>query len=280
MIYAIILSVTSANILERMRVLGTDFRPLGAVVLALTWTDCGGLSKVTSLEPSTLTLGATTTVTGHGNMPMEVTGGSYNIKMNAGGFINENWNGDICQAKTFDLPLGMGSVKFNGMPCPIAKGAEALSMDIQMSGLIPTSMASATIKVTATDSSGQELLCLNLNTKPQGAALASAANACMDSADQAIWTKDGSADFASDLSACGHQCLGDAGCTSKCIEKRRGYTAACSGCFGTLTGCTKDNCMFDCMLSATGSSCKNCVDKDCTPAFETCSGLTPPSQAE
>merc|ERR1712066_554847 len=104
-------------------------------------------------------------------------------------------------------------------------------------------------------------------------------SACKDAADQAVWNKDGKADFASDLSACGHQCLGGASCTSTCIEKRRGYTAACSNCFGTLTGCTKDNCMFDCMLDANGSSCKNCVDKSCTPAFETCSGVTPPSKA-
>merc|ERR1712207_13314 len=102
---------------------------------------------------------------------------------------------------------------------------------------------------------------------------------CKDAADQAVWNKDGKTDFASDLSACGHQCLGGAACTAKCIEKRRGYTEACSKCFGTLTGCTKDNCMFDCMLDANGSSCKNCVDQHCTPAFETCSGLTPPSKA-
>merc|ERR1712173_68356 len=87
-------------------------------------------------------------------------------------------------------------------------------------------------------------------------------------------------DFASDLSKCGHQCLGGADCTSKCIEKDYGYTAPCASCFGQLTGCTKDNCMFDCMLDANGSSCKNCVDQHCTPAFETCSGLTPPAKAE
>merc|ERR1712083_986230 len=119
-------------------------------------------------------------------------------------------------------------------------GDSTLSMDITMSSLIPTSMAAATMT---------------------------------------IWTKDGSADFASDLSACGHQCLGDASCTSTCIAKRRGYTEACADCFGALTGCTKDNCMFDCMMDASGSTCKNCVDAHCTPAFETCSGLTPPSKA-
>merc|ERR1719356_1207259 len=106
-----------------------------------------------------------------------------------------------------------------------------------------------------------------------------AGDACMDAADQAVWNKDGRTDFASDLSACGHKCLGDAKCTSTCIAERRGYTEACADCFGALTGCTKDNCMFDCMLDANGSSCKNCVDKSCTPAFKTCSGLTPPAKA-
>merc|ERR1712190_429493 len=170
----------------------------------------------------------------------------------------------------------MGSVKFNGMSCPVAKGDEALSMDITMSSLIPTSMAAATIKVTAKDTNGQEILCLNLNTKPTSAELAATAGVCKDTpADMTIWTKDGSADFASDLSTCGHKCLGDAKCTSDCIAKLRGYTMACADCFGTLTGCTKDNCMLD----ASGSTFKNCVDAHCTPAFETCSGLTPPSKS-
>merc|ERR1719410_2364184 len=119
--------------------------------------------------------------------------------------------------------------------------------------------------------------CSGLTPPSSKSLTAPMAGACTDAADQAVWNKDGKADFASDLSACGHKCLGDASCTSDCIEKRRGYTEACSDCFGELTGCTKDNCMFDCMLDANGSSCKNCVDAHCTPAFKTCSGLTPPS---
>merc|ERR1719150_1859204 len=116
-------------------------------------------------------------------------------------------------------------------------------------------------------------------TPPSKAELMASA-ACADTADQKVWTTDGKTDFEGDLNACGHQCLGMASCTSKCIAKRRGYTATCADCFGTLTGCTKDHCMFDCMTDAQGTSCKNCVDEHCTPAFETCSGLTPPSKAE
>merc|ERR1719192_2744899 len=116
-------------------------------------------------------------------------------------------------------------------------------------------------------------------TPPSKAELMAAA-ACADAADQKVWTTEGKTDFEGDLSACGHQCLGMSSCTSKCIAKRRGYTATCADCFGELTGCTKDHCMFDCMTDAQGTSCKDCVDDHCTPAFKTCSGLTPPSKAE
>merc|ERR1719192_2424761 len=123
--------------------------------------------------------------------------------------------------------------------------------------------------------------CSGLTPPSKAAELAAATAVCKNTpADMTIWNKDGKTNFAADLSKCGHQCLGAAKCTSDCIAKDYGYTAACAGCFGTLTGCTKDNCMFDCMFDASGQKCKSCVDEHCTPAFETCSGLTPPSKAE
>merc|ERR1719158_2175901 len=114
---------------------------------------------------------------------------------------------------------------------------------------------------------------------PPSNALLGASAACMDSADQAVWNKDGKTKFQSSMSTCGNKCLGTESCTSKCIEDELKYTTACSDCFGSLVSCTKDHCMFDCMADANGSSCKNCVDQHCTSAFETCSGLTPPSNA-
>merc|ERR1719492_703658 len=117
--------------------------------------------------------------------------------------------------------------------------------------------------------------CSGLTPPSKAAALEAGTDACKDAADQKIWNGDGKTNFASDLSKCGNQCLGGASCTTDCIKKDAGYTETCSSCFGALVGCTKDNCMID----AQGSSCKSCVDKSCTPAFETCSGLTPPSKA-
>merc|ERR1719446_1063111 len=138
----LLLSLASADIIERMN----NIR-LGGGTLALSWTDCGTDSThgtVTGLTPNTLTLGTKTTVTGTGNLDESTTGGTYAIVMKSG-FIHENWSGDICQAKTFKLPLGMGSIVFDGMACPIAKGVSELSMDITMSSAIPSSLASATI---------------------------------------------------------------------------------------------------------------------------------------
>jgi len=248
MLYAILTSLAYANLLERMSVL-KDLNRLGASVLDVTWTDCGGLSKVTSLEPSTLTLGKTTTVTGKGNMPEVVSGGSYDIKLTAG-FINENWKGDICAAKTFDLPLGMGSVKFVGMSCPIAKGSSSLSMDITMSSLIPEALASATIKVTATDSSGAQLLCLNMNTKPKAELeRRGGPGACINAKDEKLFP-----DIITDMTACGESIkkyhyhgLKELGKLRECMIDQKGFTNRCTVCMaGGLGACRARFCSKKC----------------------------------
>merc|ERR1712066_1132421 len=97
--------------------------------------------------------------------------------------------------------------------------------------------------------------CSGLTPPAQALEAVQVTDACSDAADQAVWTKTGKTNFAADLNKCGHHCL------------------------GTLTGCTASHCMFDCMEDAQGSKCKTCVDANCTPAFKTCSGLTPPAQA-
>merc|ERR1712228_888131 len=118
--------------------------------LKITWNDCGDASthaKVTGLQPDTITMGKTNTVTGSGTCDEAVTGGSFKITAKAGP-ITQNYSGDICQAKQFNLPLGLGSVKWDGMTCPIAK---------------------AQVSASATTSSGDKLLCVQLTTAPADA---------------------------------------------------------------------------------------------------------------
>eukprot|EP00494_Astrolonche_serrata_P022179 UN22436 len=73
--------------------------------------------------------------------------------------------------------------------------------------------------------------------------------------------------------------MGGASCVTSCMSKAEGYSAGCAGCMGTLTGCTKSNCMMKCLGGQT-PDCVKCVTEHCTPAFKTCSGVTPPTQPD
>merc|ERR1719384_820519 len=138
-----------------------------AASLKVTWKDCGTSGThgtVTSFSPDSMTMGAETTMTGHGSVNEQVTGGTFDMTMKAG-FITQHFNGDVCTAKTFDLPLGLGSIKWPGMGCPVAKGDTTISMDVNLSSSIPSMMRDATITLNAKDQNGQPLLCMEVMTK-------------------------------------------------------------------------------------------------------------------
>jgi len=137
--------------------------------LKLNWKDCGDASthgKVSGLKPETLTLGQKTTVTGSGNVNEQVTGGALAIQMKAG-IISKTFNGDVCAAKTFHLPLGTGSITWDGLRCPVAAGAVDVPTEIQLSGSLPASLAKAEITIKATAPSGDNLLCMEIDTQPE-----------------------------------------------------------------------------------------------------------------
>eukprot|EP00929_Paragymnodinium_shiwhaense_P108396 TRINITY_DN74715_c0_g1_i1.p1 TRINITY_DN74715_c0_g1~~TRINITY_DN74715_c0_g1_i1.p1 ORF type:complete len:177 (+),score=34.41 TRINITY_DN74715_c0_g1_i1:77-607(+) len=136
--------------------------------LKLTWNDCGDAStkgKVTGFTPGTLTLGQKTTLTGSGSLTESVTGGSYVMGLKAG-IISQSFTGDMCQPKSFNLPLGTGSLSWDGVKCPLPTGAVSISVDVSLSAALPGALASADINVAATGSNGDKLLCLNVNTAP------------------------------------------------------------------------------------------------------------------
>merc|ERR550517_1096475 len=59
---------------------------------------------------------------------------------------------------------------------------------------------------------------------------------------------------------------------------QEGYTEKCAACFGGIIHCTASHCKASC-IHGNSPGCQTCVDKYCTPDFDTCSGLTPPSPA-
>merc|ERR1711964_744144 len=94
-------------------------------VIGLTWQDCGDSSthgKVTDLQPTTFSPGDDVSIKGTGTLDTTITGGSFEIKMDAAGLIHEDWKGDVCEAKQFSLPLGLGTVSWGGMSCPVPAG--------------------------------------------------------------------------------------------------------------------------------------------------------------
>jgi len=134
--------------------------------LKLAYQDCGAShGKVTGLSPNTLTLGQKTTVTGSGNVDEEVTDGTFQMTVKAS-ILSKTCTGNICQPSTCPLPAGVGSITWNGMKCPLAKGDVAVGTDVILSGALPPWAARATIGIKGKASNGDDLLCMTLSTAP------------------------------------------------------------------------------------------------------------------
>jgi hypothetical protein len=138
--------------------------------LQLGWIDCGDSSyhaKVTSLTPSTLTIGANTHVVGQGNVDEEVTAGSFSISSKAIIGPAEHFSGNVCQPKTFNLPMGLATITWDGLKCPVAKGQADVGVNVKLAASIPAKLARTTIDLKATSSSGHNLICMQMTTAPQ-----------------------------------------------------------------------------------------------------------------
>merc|ERR1719181_33920 len=138
-------------------------------VLGLTWKDCGDAStkaKISGLTPTSLTLGQKTTVTGSGTISEGVSDGKIAVSLKAS-IISKTYSGDVCTGQTFTLPLGVGSIQYDGVKCPLAAGAVDVPVEVLLSSALPSSLAMAAITVSATSTGGDKLFCMGINTAPQ-----------------------------------------------------------------------------------------------------------------
>merc|ERR1712147_521328 len=134
--------------------------------LKLAYQDCGAAhGKATGLSPNTLTLGQKTTVTGSGSVDEAVTAGTFEMNIKAS-ILSKTCTGNICQPSTCPLPAGVGSITWNGMKCPLAKGDVTVGTDVILSGALPPWAARATIGIKGKASNGDDLLCMTLSTAP------------------------------------------------------------------------------------------------------------------
>jgi hypothetical protein len=140
--------------------------------LSLSWTDCGGSSthaKTTDVQPSSLELGADTAIIGTGDLDKTVSGGTYNMELKAGGgLIHSHFTGNTCEAKDFTLPLGLGTLSWDGISCPMAAASGVnIGFHTKLAASLPAALATSTIHVEAVDQDQEQVLCVDLKLAKQ-----------------------------------------------------------------------------------------------------------------
>jgi len=139
--------------------------------LALTWSDCGDASthgKTTEIQPTSLVLGVDTAISGSGDVDKQISGGTFDLHLTAGGgLINSHFKGNNCEASSYNLPLGIGSLSWDGLACPVAVGDVKLGLHAKLSSNLPASLAKSHIELKALDQDGDAALCVDIDLAKQ-----------------------------------------------------------------------------------------------------------------
>merc|ERR1712157_472099 len=130
------------------------------------YEDCGDADThgiVTDLAPLDIDVGQTKLV-GKGFLDEDVEGGSFAFTAKSGPVTILTGGGDLCSETKIDFPLGAGSLVFHGVSqCPAAAGE--IEIDLDLNVLSTTAVNDlVNIQVTATSTSGEKLLCMQITT--------------------------------------------------------------------------------------------------------------------
>jgi hypothetical protein len=177
---------------------------------------------------------------GTGTLDKAVTGGTYDIEAKAAGIIDQHFTGNNCEAKTFNLPLGVGTISWDGLDCPAAAGTLSVGFKVELSAAIPASLAKATIAMTAVDQDSEALLCVNVQTQAakaieeqgncDGAACGPVCDCAFSSCSSQV-----NACLADSACAAAQDCVfacacGDVGCAAACAASGGDLAKAALGC--------------------------------------------------
>jgi hypothetical protein len=116
------------------------------------------------LQPNQLVLGEKTTIKGFGDLDKDISEGvSFDLAME-GSFLD--CKGDISQGANCNFPLNMGSIGFEPISTPVAAGEIPITVNLEISRLLPADLLETTTQVTARGkSTGNQIFCLNVYTK-------------------------------------------------------------------------------------------------------------------
>jgi len=149
----------------RLAVVSSLIAAAEAGTLAVTWSDCGAKhAKVTDLQPSSVALGATATVTGTGTVDEDVTKAKFTATVKAAGATLATCSGDGTADIECKLPLGAGSITVNALTFPIKQGTVTIPVTVTTNSFLPPSLAKVDVHIAATDQNGEDVVCLDVHT--------------------------------------------------------------------------------------------------------------------
>lgn len=264
----------------------TLFAATNATNLALTWRDCGGVAKISSVTPSSVPLGKSTEITGTGKTPVTVNGGNFAATVKAGWIPLASCSGPLGPAKTCSLPLGAGSLTLEPISLPIQAGTASISLSVHLAASLPAQLASTTTHVTANSNDGQKMICLDVYLKDGASDLLEQSGGACSAADQAAINARGGGDeaghFPSDTEECSKGALNFFKGIEKekfdaCLTGRVKISSACAGCYWEAAQYGFENCKFSCLQSWCSSTCLKCTKPGSTRADQ-CAGFVSTSQ--
>merc|ERR1712025_867066 len=86
----------------------------------------------------------------------------------SGGLIDSHFTGNNCEAKEFKLPLGLGTLSWDGISCPLA-AADSVSIGFhtKLAATLPAALATSDIHLAANDQDDESVLCVDLHLEKQ-----------------------------------------------------------------------------------------------------------------
>ena len=98
------------------------------------------------------------TIVGTGDLSVEEQSATYRLKGSIAGLQVVDHSGDGCSPESFTLPLGVGTIYWAGINCPIPVGSTdvAVTADIILPG-------SYGVELTAEDQDGEQLFCVKID---------------------------------------------------------------------------------------------------------------------
>merc|ERR1719408_107970 len=105
-------------------------------------------------------------MTGTGALSEDVAGANFDLEMTGAIGTLVSCKGDASAAKTCSLPLGTGSLTFDGMTFPLKAGSTDVNVDITLSQTVPASLQTTTTRCTAAATNGDSLFCIEIKSAP------------------------------------------------------------------------------------------------------------------